>query len=88
MERLDGGAGNDLIFSGGSYWEYGTSRSFDAGLATDQLFGRDGNDHLIGGKGHVVMSGGKGADIFDARVETYEAQDYSRGDVSMRGRQR
>lgn len=83
MEVLDGGAGNDLIFSGGSYWEYGTARSFDYGLTIDRLLGRDGNDHLVGGKGHVVMTGGAGADIFDARVETYEVKDYMGG--STRG---
>lgn len=71
MERLDGGAGDDLIDSGGSYWERMLDYFYLRGLSTDLLTGGAGDDRLIGGAGHVHMDGGSGADVFEGRADTF-----------------
>jgi len=76
MERLDGGAGDDVIDSGGSYWEYKEAHYYEGGVTTDRLFGRGGADHLIGGKGHVAMTGGQAADLFETRCDVFVTWDY------------
>jgi Ca2+-binding RTX toxin-like protein len=48
--RLDGGAGNDIL---------------DGGNGNDTLIGGDGNDTLIGGTGNDALSGGAGIDTAD-----------------------
>jgi Ca2+-binding RTX toxin-like protein len=48
-DKLDGGAGNDLLVAGGG---------------NDMLDGGTGNDVLIGGYGNDELRGGAGADIF------------------------
>ena len=79
MELLDGGAGNDVIYSGGSYWRHRIGANFDFALTTDRLFGGGGDDRLIGGKGFVEMTGGAGADIFEARCDIFEVPTTMRG---------
>jgi Ca2+-binding RTX toxin-like protein len=71
MEVLDGGAGNDVIRSGGSFWENSGPGFIDFALTTDRLLGGGGNDRLIGGKGFVEMTGGTGADTFEARCDIF-----------------
>lgn len=71
LERLDGGSGNDTIYSGGSYWSYSDIRADRHGFTTDLLFGGTGNDRLVGGLGDIRMSGGSGADVFEARCDVY-----------------
>jgi Ca2+-binding RTX toxin-like protein len=76
MEVLDGGAGNDVIRSGGSFWEIVQGfHDFDFALTTDRLLGGGGNDRLIGGQGFVEMTGGAGADTFEARCDIFVVSD-------------
>ena len=72
MELLDGGAGNDVIDSGGSYWLTTGFRNFVFELTTDRLLGGGGDDRLIGGDGFVKMTGGAGADTFEAQCDIFE----------------
>jgi Ca2+-binding RTX toxin-like protein len=68
MEILDGGSGDDVIVSGGSFWLSTESGNFDSGLTTDRLLGGGGNDRLEGGQGFVEMTGGAGLDVFEGEV--------------------
>jgi Ca2+-binding RTX toxin-like protein len=59
-ERLLGGDGNDLMFSGGAALYasiYGPTQT------NDELFGGAGNDILSGGAGTEIFDGGTGADL-------------------------
>jgi Ca2+-binding RTX toxin-like protein len=55
-DRLDGGAGNDLIVGAGG------DDVLMGGTGDDRLFGDWGNDRLSGGAGADTLSGGLGAD--------------------------
>jgi Ca2+-binding RTX toxin-like protein len=73
MELLDGGAGDDVIDSGGSLW---TDYPFGGfALTTDRLLGGGGDDRLIGGDGFVEMTGGAGADTFEAQCDIFVVEE-------------
>lgn len=76
-ERLDGGAGDDTIYSGGSFWNYSDIRSDRHDFTTDLLSGGAGDDRLVGGLGDIRMTGGSGADIFEARCDVYLEANHS-----------
>ncbi|MGE5518197.1 MAG: tandem-95 repeat protein [Bacteroidota bacterium] len=57
-DTVDGGAGNDLIFTGNG------NDLLIGGSGNDTLNGEAGNDTLIGGTGDDVMNGGNGSDTF------------------------
>ena len=73
MDQLQGDAGNDLIYGGGSSDGGSYTNGGGFGPGTDTLLGGSGNDTLHAGNplgslyvgsGHVVMTGGAGADEF------------------------
>lgn len=84
IEVLNGGAGDDVIYSGGSmvhYWEF----RWHLEAATDVLSGGRGNDRLVAGNGRVnddsnsvavsvIMTGGAGADRFEFATEEWERE--------------
>ncbi|NFV79014.1 tandem-95 repeat protein, partial [Magnetospirillum aberrantis] len=57
-DTVDGGAGNDLIYTGNG------DDLLIGGSGNDTLYGEAGNDTLIGGTGDDVMYGGDGSDTF------------------------
>jgi|GEM_PF-721161 len=70
VELLDytGGAGNDIVVSGGSNDHlYGQSGDDTlSGLdGIDGLYGAEGNDHLLGGAGADYLDGGAGDDVIE-----------------------
>ncbi|MCC0024429.1 MAG: cadherin domain-containing protein, partial [Hyphomicrobiaceae bacterium] len=57
-DRLDGGAGNDLIKGRGG------NDTLIGGINADDLRGQRGDDTLIAGRGQDMLTGGAGADVF------------------------
>jgi Ca2+-binding RTX toxin-like protein len=93
-EYLDGGAGNDVIFSNGSWRDFDTGAFFNAARGYEFILGGNGNDVIHMGYGDLHVTGGSGADEFrfdDTFVETSGVEighwatdtatieDYSRG---------
>jgi Ca2+-binding RTX toxin-like protein len=67
-ERIEGGDGNDAIWSlGGNDTVFGGRGNdiLDGGLGSDRLNGDFGNDLLWGGAGRDRLSGGSGNDLLD-----------------------
>ncbi len=73
IERIDGGAGNDVIDLTSDLYSYGNV-SLDGNTGNDilwssaghdSLFGGDGNDDLFGGAGNDYLSGGAGRDTLN-----------------------
>ena len=64
-DRLDGGAGDDLLFG------MGGDDILRGGDGNDLLFGGSGNDYLDGGAGEDTIFGGAGNDII-----VYDSNDY------------
>lgn len=62
-EFIDGGAGNDLIQSGGSNESAEDSRP-NLLIGYEVMFGGSGDDTIVGGFGDVELTGGAGADRF------------------------
>lgn len=77
IERLYGGAGNDVLTGSPAVnWLYGYGGDdtlvggpaddvLKGGNNADRLFGQDGGDALDGGAGDDLLDGGPGADAFD-----------------------
>ncbi len=65
VERINAGAGNDVIdmnySDGGAY----NSFTLDGGSGNDTVFANNGDDVLFGGSGNDFMSGNAGNDILD-----------------------
>ncbi|MBR9973242.1 cadherin-like domain-containing protein [Magnetospirillum sulfuroxidans] len=65
VERINAGAGNDVIdmnySDGGAY----NSFTLDGGSGNDTVFANNGDDYLMGGSGNDYMSGNAGADYLD-----------------------
>lgn len=62
-ETFDGGAGNDLIFSGPLFSGFpGNWTTITVGIG-DTLNGGDGNDLLVGAPGNDTLDGGTGNDV-------------------------
>lgn len=57
--RVSGGAGNDVLRSGG------TGATLDGGTGADLLVGGQGGDTLFGGNDNDVLNGGLGADTLN-----------------------
>lgn len=76
VEVLNGGSGNDVIYSGGSVVYYDQFHAWSQGLTTDVLRGDAGNDRLIADAGNFIMTGGSGADRFEFSTELFENTDY------------
>ena len=68
--RLDGGAGNDLIYG------FGGDDTLLGGTGNDTFYGGDGDDELIGGTGDDTLNGGGGADTLDGGAGS-DTIDYS-----------
>ncbi len=70
--RIDGGAGNDVLWgsAGNDRLNGGTGNDrLDGGSGNDILDGGDGNDILAGGLGNDTLSGGAGNDVLKASVD-------------------
>ena len=76
IEVLSGGAGNDVIYSGGSVAYYDQFHDWSQHLTTDVLDGGTGNDRLIAAEGNFIMTGGTGADRFEFSTDLFETGDY------------
>ena len=87
VEKIDGGAGNNVI-SGTQYNDTldlsGTYlvniANIDAGAGNDAITGSAGNDLIVGGAGSDVLAGGLGNDIFqingsDAAYDRFQGDD-------------
>ncbi|MBI2242352.1 MAG: cadherin-like domain-containing protein, partial [Magnetospirillum gryphiswaldense] len=65
VERINAGAGDDIIdmnySDGGSY----NSFTLDGGSGNDTVFANNGDDYLMGGAGNDFMSGNAGADYMN-----------------------
>ncbi len=66
---VDGGAGNDTIFTGDDRDTiYGGTGDdvIDAGIDDDEVYGGDGDDRIVGGEGNDLIYGGAGDDTIFA----------------------
>lgn len=70
VERINAGAGDDVIdmnySDGGAY----NSFTLDGGSGNDTVFANNGDDYLMGGAGNDFMSGNAGADTLDGGIGT------------------
>lgn len=76
--RIEGGAGDDLIFGGAGH------EVILGGDGNDRIDGGDGNDLILGGAGDDVLEGGRGRDILiggggNDRLSGGEGDDYLDG---------
>ena len=72
-EYLDGGAGNDVIYSNGSWKDFDTGAFLNAARGYEVILGGTGNDVIHMGYGDLHVTGGAGADQFrfdDTIVDT------------------
>ncbi|PZQ51224.1 MAG: hypothetical protein DI556_03375 [Rhodovulum sulfidophilum] len=76
IEVLRGGAGDDVISSGGAIAYYDAFHGWWQTRASDALHGDAGNDRLVAGDGGTVMTGGVGADRFEFSTALWEQSDY------------
>jgi Ca2+-binding RTX toxin-like protein len=66
LDTVEGGAGNDTIFTGddADLIYGGRGNDFiDGGIDNDTIFGGQNNDTIIGGEGSDVIDGGQGDDL-------------------------
>lgn len=74
---VNGGEGNDYIFSGNQNdtlnGDAGNDRIYGNG-GNDTIIGGDGNDLIVGGRGQDTLSGGGGNDTFILRREDAEGK--------------
>ncbi|PZQ48731.1 MAG: hypothetical protein DI556_13005 [Rhodovulum sulfidophilum] len=82
IEVLRGGAGDDVIYSGGAIAYYDQFHAWWQTRASDALYGDAGNDRLVAGDGGTVMTGGVGADRFEFSTALWDQSDYGEYYVS------
>lgn len=76
-DYIDGGDGNDIIFSGGSYRTQTGDFREDTDEALEIVLGGAGDDTLVAGYGDLRFTGGTGADEFrfsDAQTDIAPSQ--------------
>ena len=72
IEILRGGAGNDVIYSGGAIAYYDQFHDWSKLRSSDSLQGDAGADRLIADIGATAMTGGSGADRFEFSTEIWD----------------